>query len=283
MVAFVRGAILVFMAILSVQFGGAFAATLIPHVGALGTVALRMSLAALVLAPIVRPHVKGHNRVDWTRVLALTIALAGMNTVFYFSLERLPLGVAVTAEFLGPLGMAALGSRSLRDWLAILLALCGVVAVSGALTADWAHLDLLGLVFALVAGAFWALYAKSAQLVGMSWSKLEGLWWAILLSSVVLVPFGFATAGTRLVEPYHLLTGAVVAVMSSALPYSLEMYALRHIDTTVYGILTGVEPAVAAAAGFFILGQNLTGSQMLGMAFVVTAAWLVMAGGRQRE
>ena len=113
MVAFVRGAILVFMAILSVQFGGAFAATLIPHVGALGTVALRMSLAALVLAPIVRPHVKGHNRVDWTRVLALTIALAGMNTVFYFSLERLPLGVAVTAEFLGPLGMAALGSRSL--------------------------------------------------------------------------------------------------------------------------------------------------------------------------
>ena len=146
-----------------------------------------------------------------------------------------------------------------------------------------AHLDLLGLVFALVAGAFWALYAKSAQLVGMSWSKLEGLWWAILLSSVVLVPFGFATAGTRLVEPYHLLTGAVVAVMSSALPYSLEMYALRHIDTTVYGILTGVEPAVAAAAGFFILGQNLTGSQMLGMAFVVTAAWLVMAGGRQRE
>lgn len=117
----------------------------------------------------------------------------------------------------------------------------------------------------------------------MSWSKLEGLWWAILLSSVVLVPSGFATAGTRLVEPYHLLTGAVVAVMSSALPYSLEMYALRHIDTTVYGILTGVEPAVAAAAGFFILGQNLTGSQILGMAFVVTAAWLVMAGGRQRE
>lgn len=106
-----------FMAILSVQFGGAFAATLIPHVGALGTVALRMSLAALVLAPIVRPHVKGHSRADWMRVLALTIALAGMNTVFYFSLERLPLGVAVTAEFLGPLGMAALGSRSLRDWL----------------------------------------------------------------------------------------------------------------------------------------------------------------------
>ena len=179
--------------------------------------------------------------------------------------------------------MAALGSRSLRDWLAILLALCGVVGVSGALSADWVHLDLLGLVLALVAGIFWALYAKSAQLVGMNWSKLEGLWWAILLSSVVLAPTGFITAGIRLVEPYHLLTGAVVAVMSSALPYSLEMYALRHIDTTVYGILTGVEPAVAAAAGFLILGQNLTGPQLLGMAFVVTAAWLVMARGRQRE
>ena len=212
MVALVRGAILVFMAILSVQFGGAFAATLIPRVGALGTVALRMSLAALVLAPIARPHVRGHTRADWRKVLALTIALAGMNTVFYFSLERLPLGVAVTVEFLGPLGMAALGSRSLRDWLAILLALCGVVGVSGALSADWVHLDLLGLVLALVAGIFWALYAKSAQLVGMNWSKLEGLWWAILLSSVVLAPTGFITAGIRLVEPYHLLTLSLIHI-----------------------------------------------------------------------
>ena len=117
-----RGAILVFMAILSVQFGGAFAATLIPRIGALGTVALRMSLAAILLAPIVQPRMKGHTCADWRKVLALTIALTGMNTVFYFSLERLPLGVAVTVEFLGPLGMAALGSRSLRDWLAILLA-----------------------------------------------------------------------------------------------------------------------------------------------------------------
>ncbi|WP_253694072.1 EamA family transporter [Cutibacterium modestum] len=283
MVAFMRGAILVFMAILSVQFGGAFAATLIPRIGALGTVALRMSLAAILLAPIVQPRMKGHTCADWRKVLALTIALTGMNTVFYFSLERLPLGVAVTVEFLGPLGMAALGSRSLRDWLAILLALCGVVGVSGALTADWAHLSFLGLVLALTAGVFWTLYAKSAQLVGMNWSKLEGLWWAILFSSLVLVPSGFATAGIHLVAPYSLLAGAVVAVMSSALPYSLEMYALRHIDTTVYGVLTGVEPAVAAVAGFLILGQNLTVPQMLGMAFVITAAWLVMARGLQRK
>ncbi|MSS45721.1 EamA family transporter [Cutibacterium sp. WCA-380-WT-3A] len=283
MVAFVRGAILVFMAILSVQFGGAFAATLIPRVGALGTVALRMSLAAIVLAPIVRPRIKGHTRADWRRVLALTIALAGMNTVFYFSLERLPLGVAVTVEFLGPLGMAAFGSRSLRDWLAIALAGCGVVEVSGALTTDWSQLDVVGLVLALVAGVFWALYATSAQLVGMTWPKLEGLWWAILFSSIVLVPSGLVTAGIHLVAPRNLFTGAVVAVMSSALPYSLEMYALRHIDTMVYGVLTGVEPAVAATAGFLILGQNLTVPQMIGMTFVVAAAWLVMARNRQQE
>ncbi|EFS91869.1 putative membrane protein [Cutibacterium modestum HL044PA1] len=157
------------------------------------------------------------------------------------------------------------------------------MGVSGALTADWAHLSFLGLVLALTAGVFWTLYAKSAQLVGMNWSKLEGLWWAILFSSLVLVPSGFATAGIHLVAPYSLLAGAVVAVMSSALPYSLEMYALRHIDTTVYGVLTGVEPAVAAVAGFLILGQNLTVPQMLGMAFVITAAWLVMARGRQRK
>ena len=268
MVGPVRGILFMLGAVLSVQIGGALAATLIPQVGPLGTVALRMSLAALLMAPVVRPHLH---------------ALGGLNTAFYFSLERLPLGVAVTVEFLGPLGMAALGSHSVRDWLAILLALGGVVGVSGALNADWASISILGLLLAFTAGIFWALYAKSAQLVGASWSKLEGLWWAIALSSVVLLPIGFVAQGADLVQPRHLLIGLVVALMSSALPYSLEMYALRHIDTTVYGVFTGMEPAVAATAGFFILGQTLTPVQMVGMAFVVAAAWLVMARGRQHD
>ncbi|BCQ02460.1 EamA family transporter [Cutibacterium avidum] len=283
MVGPVRGVLFMLGAVLSVQIGGALAATLIPQVGPLGTVALRMSLAALLMAPVVRPHLHGHTRDDWMRVLALVIALGGLNTAFYFSLGRLPLGVAVTVEFLGPLGMAALGSHSVRDWLAILLALGGVVGVSGALNADWASISILGLLLAFTAGIFWALYAKSAQLVGASWSKLEGLWWAIALNSVVLLPIGFVAQGANLVQPRHLLIGLVVALMSSALPYSLEMYALRHIDTTVYGVFTGMEPAVAATAGFFILGQTLTPVQMVGMAFVVAAAWLVMARGRQHD
>ena len=265
MVGPVRGVLFMLGAVLSVQIGGALAATLIPQVGPLGTVALRMSLAALLMAPVVRPHLHGHTRDDWMRVLALVIALGGLNTAFYFSLERLPLGVAVTVEFLGPLGMG------------------GVVGVSGALNADWASISILGLLLAFTAGIFWALYAKSAQLVGASWSKLEGLWWAIALNSVVLLPIGFVAQGANLVQPRHLLIGLVVALMSSALPYSLEMYALRHIDTTVYGVFTGMEPAVAATAGFFILGQTLTPVQMVGMAFVVAAAWLVMARGRQHD
>ena len=109
------------------------------------------------------------------------------------------------------------------------------------------------------------------------------MWWAIALNSVVLLPIGFVAQGANLVQPRHLLIGLVVALMSSALPYSLEMYALRHIDTTVYGVFTGMEPAVAATAGFFILGQTLTPVQMVGMAFVVAAAWLVMARGRQHD
>lgn len=259
------------------QFGGAFAATLIPRVGPVATVALRMGLAAILMAPVVRPRLRGHDREAWLRVLALAITLAGMNTVFYFSLARLPLGVAVTVEFLGPLGMAALGSRSWRDWVAVCLALAGVVGVSGALTADWGSVSVLGLVLAFVAGVFWALYAKSAQVVGARWTKLEGLWWAILLGALVLVPWGLATSGPAMLSTRNLAIGAVVALMSSAVPYSLEMYALRHIDTTVYGILTGAEPAVAALAGLLVLGQGLSGVQVGGMVLVVAAAWLVMA------
>ncbi len=273
-------------AIVSVQFGGAFAATLIPQIGPVATVALRLTIATLILVPIARPSIhdrrtgRPHTGGDWLRVVALAAALGGMNTAFYFSLRYLPIGVAVTVEFIGPMTMAALGSRTRRDWLAVLLAFFGVIAVTGALNADWSHISLPGIGFALLAGAFWALYAKSSQLVGARWEKLRGLTWAMLMCSVVTLPFGILTAGAQLLQPSHLAVGAAVALMSSALPYSLEMYALRKLSTKAYGILSGGDPVVAALAGLVVLGQALHALQILGMACVIIASILVVTGSR---
>lgn len=275
-----NGVFLMLATALSVQFGGAFAATLIPAVGPVGTVCLRMVLATVLLAPVARPRWRGHSRSDWAWVLALAATLTLMNTTFYFALARLPIGVAVTIEFIGPLTLAAIGSRSRRDVVAVILAFAGVVAVSGALDADWRRLSVLGVVLALVAGAWWALYAAAAQRVGVHWHQLEGLWFAMAIGSAALLPLGVSTAGASLLTPRHLGTGLAVAVMSSALPYSLEMYALRLISTKVYGIITGLEPVIAALAGFLVLGQHLSPVQVAGMAAVIVAGWLVLARGR---
>ncbi|MDN6557217.1 MAG: EamA family transporter [Acidipropionibacterium acidipropionici] len=282
MVCAVPGVVYMLAAMLSVQFGGAFAATLIPEIGPLGTVALRLTIATIILIPFARPGLhdrrtgRRHSRGDWIRVVAFAVTLGVMNTSFYFSLRTLPIGVAVTIEFIGPMTMAALGSRTWRDSLAVLLAAAGVVGVSGALNADWAQVSLPGIGFALGAGVAWALYAKASQAVGARWESLRGLTWAMIICSVVILPFGIASAGAELLRPRHLLVGAAVALMSSALPYSLEMYALRKLSTKAYGILTGGEPAVAALAGLLVLSQGLHPLQIVGMVCVISASILVL-------
>lgn len=279
-----RGVLLMLSAICSVQIGAALAAGLIPRVGAWGTVSLRLVLATLVLAPVCRPRLRGHTRDDWVAVAALALTLAGMNTCLYLALGHLPLGVAVTVEFLGPLTLAAMGSRTLRDGLAVILALAGVVGVSGALGSDWSRVSPVGLALALVAGICWALYARASQAVGVRWPRLEGLWWAMALAALLVTPIGVVRGGEALFTGPVLLTGLAVAVLSSALPYSLEMAALRLIPTRVYGILTGLEPVVAALAGLVVLDQALTWRQVVGMAGVIVASSLVLAKPRaERE
>lgn len=273
-------------AIVSVQFGAAFASTLIHEIGPVGTVAMRLVIASLILIPFARPSLRDprtgrrHTRDDWVRVAWLAAALAAMNTSYYISLSYLPLGVATTIEFIGPMAMAALGSRTRRDWLAVLLAAAGVVGVTGALNSDWSRVSLPGVCFALIAGAMWALYAKSSQAVGARWETLHGLTWAMILSSAVMLPFGIATAGSELLRPHHLMVAAAVALMSSALPYGLEMYALRKLSTKVYGVLAGGDPVVAALAGFLVLGQRLSPIQILGIACVITGSILVLGHDR---
>lgn len=262
-------------AIVSVQFGGALAATLIPLVGVLGSVALRLGLALLVMLAIARPRVRGHTRGDWLVAVLFGAALAAMNASFYGSLARLPIGVAVTIEFIGPLLLAAALSRRLSDGLAVLAAAAGIVLISGIGHLAWHDLDLIGVGLALVAGACWAAYIVLSGRVGARFPRLEGLTWAMVVATVLVAPFGIAQAGASLLGNDVLLRGAGIALLSSVVPYSLELLARRRIESRVFGVLMSLEPAVAALAGFLLLHQWLTGPQLAGMSLVVAASVVV--------
>lgn len=277
-----RAAGLVLAAVASVQFGGALAATLLPRVGVPGSVGLRLAFAALALLAWRRPRVRGLDRAAWRTVGAYAAALTAMNLSFYAALERLPIGVAVTVEFVGPLSLAALTSRRRTDLLAIAVAAPGVLLVSGALGSDWASLDVVGLGFALLAGACWAAYIVTSGRTGARFDGLDGLTIALLLGAAVVLPWGLLSAGGAMVHPAVLATGAGVALLSSLLPYSLELVALRSLPANVFGILLSLEPAAAALAGWLVLGQTLSPSRLAGLALVVTASAVVLGGRRTR-
>ena len=274
-----RGAhpvVLVLLAVVSVQFGGALAATLLPLVGVAGSVTLRLGLAALVLCAFVRPRLRGRTRADWLLVGAFALALTAMNITFYGSLTRLPIGVAVTIEFLGPLALAAALSRRGRDLAAVAAALAGVVLIAEVATTSWADLDLVGIGLALAAGACWAAYIVLSRRTGARFEHLDGIAIAMALGAVATLPWGLATAGAELWTAEALTRGLGIALLSSAIPYSLELLALRHLTSGTFGILLSLEPAVAARAGLLVLGQVLSPAQLLGMALVVVASILVL-------
>lgn len=273
--------LLVLMAVLSVQFGGALAATLLPLVGVPGSVLLRILLAAVIMVAVVRPRWRGRTRADWATVILFALALTSMNLCFYASLERLPIGVAVTIEFLGPLILAAATSRRVRDGLAVLLALTGVLLISEALTAPWAEMDLLGIGLAAAAGAFWAAYIVLSGRTGARFEGLDGMAIALVVGAAVLLPWGVLSAGTALLDAEVLLRGLGIALLSSAIPYSLELLALRRLSAGVFGVLLSLEPAAAALAGLLVLAQTLELLQVAGIAMVVSAS-IVVLGRRGR-
>ena len=267
---------LVLAAVISVQFGGAMAATLIPLVGVIGSVALRLSIAAAVLLVIVRPKVRGRSAMDWLLVGAFGVVLAVMNLCFYGSLARIPIGVAVTIEFIGPLVLATFLSHRRKDLLAVAGAGVGVVLISGVTSTPWAEVDLIGLGLAVAAGASWAAYIVCSGRTGARFAQLDGLAIAMTIAAVLVTPVGVVMEGSVLWAPDALWRGTVIAVLSSVLPYSLELIALRRLAAHVFGILLSLEPAVAALAGLLVLGQNLRAIQLLGMACVVAASGLVL-------
>ena len=270
---------LVLGAVASVQFGGALAATLVPKIGASGSVTLRLLLATAILLLVARPGLDGHSRSDWLTVAGFGVALGCMNWSFYGSLAHLPLGVAVTVEFTGPLLLAAALSRTPRDLLAVAAAALGVVLISEALQVPLAELEWAGLALAATAGACWAAYIVMSGRTGARFPRLDGLALALVVSTVLIAPVGLRTAPEW--TPAILATGLGIAVLSSVLPYSLELLALRRLSARVFGILLSVEPAVAALAGLIVLGQRLHPTQLVGMGLVVGASVLVLGIGRR--
>ncbi|QIM23015.1 EamA family transporter [Phycicoccus sp. HDW14] len=267
--------------IVSVQFGGALAATLVPAVGAGGSVVIRLLFATALLLLVVRPRWRGHSRRAWVTVGAFGVALGLMNFAFYGSLAHLPIGVAVTIEFIGPLALAAALSRRVVDGLAVLAAAAGVVLISEALSIPLADLEWTGILLALTAGAFWAAYIVLSGRTGAEFPRLEGLALAMVFATAVTLPFGVSSVSSW--TPEVLAKGIGIAVLSSVLPYSLELLALRRLRAQVFGILLSLEPAVAALAGLLVLGQRLHGLQLLGMALVVAASGLVLGLGARKD
>ena len=260
------------------EVGASIAVLLFPTVGPLGMVMLRLVFSAIVLLAIARPRWRGHGRRAWADVVLFGLVLAGMNGLFYLALERLPLGVTVTIEVLGPLTLSIIASRRASSWLWAGLALVGVVALGGG---GWDRLDPLGVLFALGAAASWALYILSAARVGAAFPKLDGLALAMTAGALVALPFGVADAGAALLRPEILALGAAVAVLSSTLPYAFELVALRRLPASAFAILMSLAPATASLAGFVLLGQHLSWLEIAGVGLVIAASiGAVRAAGR---
>ncbi|MFG3233823.1 DMT family transporter [Streptomyces antibioticus] len=255
---------------ISVQFGGALAVTLMPRAGALGVVALRLLVAAVILLVVCRPRVRGHSRTDWGTVIVFGVTMAAMNGLFYQSVDRIPLGTAVTLEVLGPLALSVAVSRRAVNLIWAGLALAGVFLLGGG--GGFGNLDPLGVAFALSAGGMWAAYIVFSARTGRRFPQADGLALAMAIGALLFLPLGLAESGTKLLDPVTLGLGAAVAVLSSVLPYTLELLALRRLPAPTFAIMMSLEPAIAATAGFFILNQALTATEAAAIALVIAAS-----------
>jgi inner membrane transporter RhtA len=254
----------------SVQCGAALATTLFGRVGPAGTVFMRGAFAALILLAVAHRDVRRLTRADLRDVFLFGVTLAAMNLCFYEAIDRLPLGVAVTFEFSGPLAVAVFGSRRRKDLIWAALAGAGIVLLSGDF--GGASIDLLGAVLALAAGAFWAAYILLSARIGGRSEGLGGLAVAMAISGLVLAPFGLAQGAAEMGSASVLARGLAVGVLSSAFPYALEIEALRRLPNAVFGVMMSLEPAVAALVGYVALSQGLNWSEAVAIALVVTAS-----------
>lgn len=250
--------------------GTSIAKQLFPVVGSLGTTALRVGFSALLLLLIWRPWRQPLARGDWLSVLRYGVALGLMNLLFYMSLRTIPFGIAVAIEFSGPLAVALFGSRKPVDFVWLALAMAGL-ALLLPLGGDVQALDVTGVLYALAAAAFWAAYIVFGKRLGHLHAG-HSVALGLAVAALTVVPFGIWHAGAALLEPRTLLIGLVVAAISSAIPISLEMVALKRLPQGAFGIMTSMEPAVAALLGLFMLDEQLTALQWGAIVLIMAAA-----------
>jgi inner membrane transporter RhtA len=254
----------------SVQFGAALADTLFDEAGPAGVVLLRLLLSAAILLGVARPSLRGRARADIGAALAFGVILAAMNWSSYEALNRLPLGVAVTIEFTGPLSVAVAGSRRALDGVWVLLAAGGVLLLA---TRGGHHgVHAMGVFLALVAATCWASYILLSQRVGAAFAGLDGLAIALGVGALLVIPPGVIEGGDALLRPHIVAGGLGVALLSSLIPYSLELIALRRLSAYRFGLLMSIEPAMAALAGVIVLGQPITAVLAVALVMVVVAS-----------
>jgi inner membrane transporter RhtA len=262
---------LIFISIFSIQGGASLAKGLFPLVGTDGATALRLSFAALILCLIFRPWRTKLSRQQWLRVIAYGTSLGIMNFCFYLAIFRIPLGIAVALEFIGPLGVALLASKRALDFGVAALAAAGIFLLLP-LTNISAPLNPWGVFFALAAGVCWALYIIFGQRAGETLHGGTAASLGMLVAALVILPICFL----RGASPFHIVSalplGVAVAVLSSALPYSVEMVALKKMSTHTFGILMSLEPAVAALIGFVFLKEHLTLVQWTALGCIIAAS-----------
>jgi inner membrane transporter RhtA len=267
----------VLAAAFSVQVGAAIAKSLFDDVGPPGVLLFRLLFGALAVAALLRPRITGRSRDDLRLALAFGLVLFCMNLSFYEALDRVPLGIAVTVEFVGPLGVAIAGSRRAIDVLWVVLAGAGIALLAEAR----GSVEPLGLAFAALAGIFWATYIVVGTRVGRAWPGSGPLLVALALGTALALPLGIASGDGDLFDPRVVVAGIGVGLLSSAVPYSLELAAMRRLPTHVFGVLLSLEPAVAAFVGFVALGEHLRPRALLAIALVVVASAGAALGARE--
>lgn len=258
------------ISMVSYQCGAALAKQLFPLVGAQGATAFRLGLGALILLLIRRPWRSSRSGRDWRTIWGYGVSMGVMNLVFYLSLRTIPLGIAVALEFTGPLALALFGSRRLLDFVWIALVVAGLVLLLP-LGGHMQALDPIGVMYALIAGVGWALYIVLGQKAGAAYGA-DAVTLGTSIAALVAIPFGVAHAGAALLSPAVIPMAFGVAILSSALPYSLEMMALTRLPSRTFGILLSIEPAIAAMAGVIFLGEHLSVLQWLAIGAIIVAA-----------
>jgi inner membrane transporter RhtA len=258
----------VLFAIISVQSGAAIAKTLFPELGAAATASLRIGISALILLAVYRPNLSTINASQWKVVIPYGLSLGAMNLIFYFAIERIPIGLAVTLEFIGPLVVAVVGSKRLLDYLWVLLAAAGIVLI-----APWSDtgVDLLGVLFALLAGILWAAYIVLGGKVSKIMKGGEAVAVGMLFATILILPFGILGNGFQNMTPNFLYLGIALALLSSAIPFTLEMKALGQLPARTFSILMSLEPAAASLCGLLFLQEYLTPNELIAVICVVTA------------